>query len=213
MINTKQSQLDKHILELLPWYVNKTLSMQERSEVEAYLATHPETQDDVELLQKMQQTAEEDIIVPAANTDRLMQKLDANERIENTSFNQTFQQFRDWLLSPKLAWAAVPAVFALAIISFVWLPGQTGNHNFQTLSSGEEHTALNITVTTSVKNSSGILVSELKKIAPTVSISAESDHRIIIVLPGDTNVEQSLELLQILRSKPYVTSAELVTTP
>ncbi len=214
MINTKQAQIDKHILELLPWYVNKTLSMQEKYEVESYLSTHPEAQKEVELLQQIQQAVKEDIVVPAANTDRLMQKLNAFEQIDNAPAKRTAQRFLDWLFSPKTAWTAVPTAFALiAIVSFIWLSGQTGNHDFQTLSSGEEHSALHIAVTTSVENNSGTFISELKKIAPTATINTESDHRLIIVLPGDTNVEQSMELLQILKSRSYVTSAELITTP
>lgn len=198
-------------MELLPWYVNDSLSASEKAEVDAYLATHPEYLKEIELLQNIQNTAEEKIDVPAPDTSRLMQKLNKIEQTSEHSFSHKANQFLTWLFSPNAAWTTVPVALALAVV-LLWIPTQTSqNGDFRTLSSGET-TTLTISVTTLNANNASTLIDQMHKLIPTAKITAKPDNQFIIFLSDKVEPEEAMELLNNIQSLPAVKSAEMLTT-
>lgn len=212
MINTKQTNPDSHIMELLPWYVNGSLSASEKAEVDVYLATHPEFFKEIELLQIIQNTTEKRIDIPVPDTSQLMQKLDEIKQSEERSFSYKANQFLAWLFSPNAAWTAVPIALALAIV-LLWIPNQTSqNGDFRTLSSDETSATLTISVATLNADNAGMLIDKIHKLAPTAKITAEADNQFVIFLSDEIEPEEAMKLLNNIQSLPVVKSAEMITT-
>ncbi len=212
MIDSKQYTLDSKISKLLPWYVTNSLSANEKAKVDAFLSTHPEYANEIELLQNIKYATEEEVDIPAPDTTRLMQKLNKIEQINEHSLTHKLHQIFTWLFSLKFALTAVPAALAFAVILF-WAPSQTShNGDFHTLSSADNPSPLTISVTTSATQETAAFIARIQKFAPAAKIRAESDNQFIIIVTDTLTPAESLDLLQNIQSLPAVKSAELVTT-
>jgi|GEM_PF-5581130 len=212
MIDTKHTNPDSHIMELLPWYVNDSLSESEKAEVDAYLVSHPEYLQEIELLRTIQNTTEENIDIPVPNRDRLMQKLDEIEQIDEHSFSQYINQLLAWLFSPRAAWTAIPVALALAVV-MLWTPSQTSlNGDFHTLSSGDTTATLTISITTSSTDDASTVIDQMHKLVPAAKIKTKYDNQFVIFLSDKVEPEETIKLLKNLQSLPGVKSAEIVTT-
>lgn len=210
MINTKQTNPDSHIMQLLPWYVNGSLSASEKAEVDAYLSAHPEYIKEIKLLEKIQNTAEEKFDIPVPDTNRLMQKLDKIEPTEEHSFSYKANQFLSWLFSPSAAWAAIPVALALAVV-LLWIPNQINqNGDFHTLSSGETTATLTVSIITSKTNDANRLIDQLHKLVPTAKIRGESDNQFVLFIPDKIEPEEAMKLLENIQSLPAVKSAKMI---
>lgn len=211
MIDNKHTSSDNPIIELLPWYVNGTLSPDEKAEVDTYLATHPEYLEEIELLKKLQNATTDDIHVPKPDPSRLMQKLDQLEQVKAKPSVHLLRHFFNRLFTPTAAWAAVPVALAIATVLFL-MPSQTSrNGDFQTLSSGETPVGLSISVMTTTVDPTRALIDQMNKLVPAAKIKTGTDHQLIVIVPDTLEPEAALKLLQNIQSLPGVESAELVS--
>ena len=213
MIDSKHTSPTNPIIELLPWYVNGTLSPSEKAEVDIYLESHPEYREEIELLKKLQNATSDDINIPSPDPSRLMRKLDQLEQAQKVQpATHLLGQFFDRLFTPRAAWAAVPVALVIATVLLL-MPSQTSrNGNFQTLSSDETPMALSILVTSTTANATTTLIDQVNKLAPTAKIKTGSDNQLTVIIPEAIEPEAALKLLQNIQSLPAVESAELVSS-
>ena len=211
MIDSRQYTPDSKISQLLPWYVNNSLSTNEKAEVDTFLSAHPEYADEIDLLKSIKHATEEEIDIPAPDTQRLMQKLNKIERTNQHSLAHKLNRIFNWLFSLKFALTAVPAALAFAVILF-WTPSNTDrNGEFRTLSSADNPSALTIAVTTSATLETTAFIARIQQFAPGAKITADSDNRFIIIVTDTLAPQESLDLLENIQSLPVVKSAQLIT--
>ncbi len=110
---------------LLPWYLNGTLSAEDKALVERELQTSPDLRDELALLQRLQAAVVQDNEAieppPAADFDRLMAQIEAEDRTQQIVAQQKREAFWDRLRNlfpfaePVLR--AVPTLAAVLIVA------------------------------------------------------------------------------------------------
>ena len=212
MIDSRQYTPDSKISKLLPWYVNNSLSANEKAEVDAFLSTHPEYTDEIELLKNIKYATEGEVEIPAPDTQRLMRKLNKIERINKHSLTHKLHRILTWLFSKKVCFRCSNLPHWRFAVILLWAPSNTNrNGEFHTLSSADNPSALTIAVTTSATQETAAFIARIQKFAPGSKIIAESDNQFIIIVADTLAPQESLNLLENIQSLPAVKSAQLVT--
>ena len=212
MIDSKHSDLESHILDLLPWYVNGSLSVYEHTRVDNYLARHPEAIHTLTFLRKIQTTTTKKIDIPKPDLHKVMQKLDKTIQVDNESVIDKLHQLFSSVFYPAAAWSALSIVFALTVMLLSTPNFTNRNPEFQTLSSGQDTSALTIKVTLSVNDSTASLVEQIYQLIPNAHIRIDADHQLVITAPDTIESEAALKLLGNIQSLPVVNSAEMTST-
>lgn len=134
-------QLHDHVFQLLPWYVNESLSSDERTLVEEHLSQCQLCQQALADDLVMMKIPESNIEVP--NLDKALDKM--MRRIEfssgtATKYTPSFSQRmrKKWLrpISIPMAWLVLPQFAALLIIAVSLTDLMKHEPNYQALSSG-----------------------------------------------------------------------------
>lgn len=118
MTMRNEPKTHREISELLPWYINKTLSPDESKKVEAHLAGCAECRNDTEALKALETSvvaSNEQAPRPSTNlAARVMDRVEAYERERTRSADQRGWTLRSWFTQPSLALAELAAIVLLA---------------------------------------------------------------------------------------------------
>lgn len=122
MNTTASRKMHDYVNERLPWYVNGTLSGEERARVSAHLEECTQCRDDLALCSEMSYAVRSDGAVPippAASADALLRQVDTR-----TS--------RRWVSDWRIAAGAAVVAFAGAIALFQYVGSEPPNQQFRT---------------------------------------------------------------------------------
>jgi hypothetical protein len=110
--------------ELLPWYVNETLSAEERTWFEAYLESHPEAASELRWHESLQARIQESAprVSPDIGLSKLMARIREERRASSPTFAERLAEFFGVLqLRPAMAAAAALIVIQAAVIGALLL--------------------------------------------------------------------------------------------
>ena len=208
MTDSKHPLTHNDIMELLPWYATGTLSASENRLVADYLEKHPEYQSEVELIQKLQTVQDSELDIPAPDTQRLMHKLDAT--LEKQTVTSRLQHWLQKLLIPSPLWAAVPIALVLAV-TLVWIPQQEKHdQSFQTLSSGDQNTTLQLSVITASDATAATLLPMLEQAAPNARITTLKTGQYQVTFNEVMSPDAVLQIMQKLQNIDRVQDVEIL---
>jgi len=208
MTESNHTPTHNDIMELLPWYATGALDDEESRMVADYLEKHPEYLSEVKLIQQLKIADEADLDIPAADTQRLMRKLEAS--LEKQPMRSRLKQWFLNLLTPSPLWAAVPAVLVLAVV-LLWIPQQgSQKESYQTLSSGEQDADLRLSVITEIDASETAILPLLQQAVPDASIHPLKTGKYQVTFNEALPPDIVLKIMQKLQSINYVQEVKIL---
>ena len=117
----------KRFDELLPWYVNDTLSQDERVWFEQYLRSHPEGASELNWHRSLKARIQENApaVSPSVGLDKLLSRIRAERRASQPSFAERLASFFGaFRLTPALATAFGVIAIQLGVISLLFKNNQ-----------------------------------------------------------------------------------------
>lgn len=119
MVSQSVKSYDSHPIELLPLYVNRTLSETERQRIEEHITLCPSCQHELSGLEELASTVKgEEVITPDLHFAWLKMKKKITDPKQELSYQKKKRfSFTKWL-SPSFAWGLV-ALQSIILIGFV----------------------------------------------------------------------------------------------
>jgi len=207
----------KEVFLLLPWYVNGTLTSDDRHRVEEHIPRCRSCQEELALLRNVEQATR--VELPARDVatrgfDRLMDRVDQSERRRSglqLVLNRVWHRIGEFLV-PLPKWSAAIPVLLVLVTAYWVAPQMTdGDGGYETLSSNEMRaeppTVIEIRThaNVDVKN----LLRELEPVVSDATLETAADGQYLLQLPADVSAEEILDVLEVLRSNRAVHSARL----
>ncbi len=204
--------------ELLPWYVNGTLSAEETALVEQCLAESEELQTELAALQKLAQAVQtESPVVPSAvkSFRKLQTQIDTSTADSNaakpSALGEWLQKLRDqltWVPAPAQAFAAIAVA---VVLSLLVIGNDQPVDDFVTLSDPEEISAYADASSIIIVFNGDIAGQQLGQLVNEVSAAAVSGPNSVnayqLYFANTTDRDQALAML---REKPELKLVEPV---
>ena len=209
---TTADQERQKMLELLPWYLNGTLSDDETEQVRRYLEANEDFAAEVDATGTFLKTLAEErptSMLTHDRLDRLMARVDEEPRrsMPTPGLFAVIDRWWQNLLSPGYRTAAtVAASVAVVAVLFTTLQPDT-TPDFRTLSSDRP------AVSVQVQIAEGVTTGEAEDLFDEFSLVAEPDEngQYTVTLPEDTSVSELYDVLQSLRDDNRVADARALT--
>ena len=202
----------QNIIELLPWYVNRTLSTDEHNLVEKHISLCPSCQQEVEFIQTTLEAANDfdaSVITPSDDKfNAIMQRIEAHDDEQpesNEPQPQSTAPLR-WFQKPQIA---IAASFLGAMLMLYWnssyFPDESAN--YQVLTSADPN-AIGLRVIFQDNTSKADAENILNKADSRFSLS-DTHPAYTVSLPDDYDVIKISELIKNLNSNPQVSDVNI----
>ena len=210
MTEKKMTQEMNHeeIDPLLPWYVNGTISEEDRHRVEEHLSECADCQREVLFLKKLEEAVEtEPSPVPSPG---LLQ--DTLERIGRRRLN-LFDRVTEWLApAPRLRWAAIATGLAIVLQTtvIVGLLGRSGEKTYETLTvtSTQQETGPRIVIAFQENVTEAVMRETLHTIRGQIVSGPSPLGFYIIELPKEESLTIDKRLEELRAKKEVIRFAE-----
>ena len=222
--NTSLSE--QEAVELLPWYINGTLTHTEMQKVEEALEVFPNLQKEASLLkQTMNHTNAKSVTLSESEIDtqfskvmdQLQQSKSAKAKVITGSGKSWLEYVQSWFSKPWVPMSATAAV--LAIIALQWNPGASPIVNplgstdptFVTHSSNQSERTEDVTiqVLTVSPTTKDQLLSILPNSLNTVSVQEVSKQEFELLIPASIDSQTLNKLLLSLTSNNEIQDVTL----
>jgi hypothetical protein len=203
-MTTCEKYTPEKIRDMIPMYLNGTLSKDQIQSFEESIRFYPDLQKELEEfsdIQSVYHRMEKDVN-PTSDLlfDRILKNIQADaqptlEKNKNRVFHTLFQSFAEWFHSPKVAW--VVAAVQLVLIAAILIAGPM-KQEYRTLSSGqdvsESGVQINIVFKKEAKESD--IRATLQKIKANIIQGPSAQGRYTIQIRDKKNMKRVLEILR-----------------
>ncbi|MBX2884616.1 MAG: zf-HC2 domain-containing protein [Granulosicoccus sp.] len=227
----KFTQKHNQVIELLPWWVNKTLNDHENEMVERHISNCDECQAEIEMLSVLNNEIASSSVADYAHHADVDQSLSSvMQRIDNTpdeekvsSSNpgliQSFLQTASTLLFPRstLQWAgsAIACVVVVLTGMQLWNANTVTDNEYQVLSTAEPQ---NSAVRLSVRFTESVTAEHARKIVGNRAVSAGDSYELVgsedegfsLLFPATVTVNELNNTIIELQNDPAVENVAIV---